>query len=399
MVVLLATINFDNIKLGFKSNGIGFGFAMLLFTIGSRPTQKNLSKYLIGLIVILEIICFRLHTQSVHFLALSIYICLIFYCFTGRFSLISFISILIFSSIFSKLFEYHTIEIKQSLCNMVYKTLQNTMNFDKIEGVNFYIHNKKITVDTACMGLSMFKTGLLLAALLMTIAEKQVNKYYSVLQILVFCVFAILFNIISNYFRIILLLITDETKENFCHHAIGILCFIIYQILPMFFVLKIVKPSQIAHKDLPKKAENYIWTLPTLLLIVVSFQLKTKINSNILCGLEQKYTLQKGIWVNPDVFQIQTSNKITYIKTISHKPLVCWTGNGYKITKSEKITKNNEFIWHNVMQKDSVTFDSYWWYESDQKKYTTYLEVMLIRLLSNKPMRLINEVTLREVPL
>jgi hypothetical protein len=35
------------------------------------------------------------------------------------------------------------------------------MTLDRIEGVNFYINNAKITIDTACMGLSMFKTGLL----------------------------------------------------------------------------------------------------------------------------------------------------------------------------------------------------------------------------------------------
>jgi hypothetical protein len=45
------------------------------------------------------------------------------------------------------------------------------MTLDRIEGVNFY--QQKITIDTACMGLSMFKTGLLTGAILLTLEEKK----------------------------------------------------------------------------------------------------------------------------------------------------------------------------------------------------------------------------------
>jgi hypothetical protein len=93
-------------------------------------------------------------------------LCLVFHYFTAKFSFIAFICIILFSTLFSSFFTHLTAEIKQGLCYIVYLTLKNFITVDKIEGVNFFINNSKITIDTACMGLSMFKTGLLSGAVL-----------------------------------------------------------------------------------------------------------------------------------------------------------------------------------------------------------------------------------------
>ena len=54
----------------------------------------------------------------------------------------------------------------------------------------------------------------------------------------------------------------------------------------------------------------------------------------------------------------------------------------------------NELIWFNKMEKDNVNYQSLWWYECDGKKYTSFIEVMLIRLMYGKPIRLINETSI-----
>lgn len=387
----LLIINYNIVVLGLDSNLFGILFSVGLFFIGGRKTSLNLNYPLFAMLIILEFISFRLHTKTVHFLAIALFICLLYYNITQKFSFIAFICILLFSSLFNTFFEYLTTEIKQSLCYYVYVTLKNFIPINKIEGVNFYINNAKITIDTACMGLSMFKTGLLSGAVLLTLEEKKQKKYFNILQILVFCCVLIALNIVSNYFRIITLVLFNCTEENALHHYIGLLCFVFYQIIPMLFIVRLFKPN----KDEIKLTKNlypiFFLTIPSIILFAISIEIKKEHPYNLLENLSPEYHIKKGVWVNAEVFKIRTPLKLIYIKTPAHKPLICWTGNGYKIIKSEKVKKGNEKIWRVKMEKNNIQYYSYWWYECNNKKYTSLIEVLLIKLFDSKSVRLINE--------
>ncbi|OXA77062.1 exosortase N [Flavobacterium aquidurense] len=387
----LLITNYNIVLLGLDSNLFGIIFSIALFFIGGRKTSLNLNYPLFAMIFILEFISFRLYTKSVHFLALALFICLLYYNITKKFSFIAFICILLFSSLFNTFFEYLTTEIKQSLCYYVYLTLKNFIPINKIEGVNFYINNAKITIDTACMGLSMFKTGLLSGSLLLTLEEKKQQKYFSILQIFLFSCVLIALNIISNYFRIITLILFNCTDENALHHSIGILCFLFYQILPMLFIVRFFKPKEEEIKRNKSHYPIFFIFIGSLVLVITSVEIKKEQPYNLLENLSTEYPIKKGVWINKEVFKIITSKKLIYIKTPAHNPLICWTGTGYKIIESQKVKKGNNIIWRVKMEKDNTQYYSYWWYECNRKKYTSLIEVLLIKLSFNKPVRLINE--------
>jgi len=397
ILTCLLTINYPIIAAGLDSNFFGVLFSILLFLIAGRKTTLKISYPLLGMIVLLEFISYRLHTKTLHFQALSLFICFIYYSFTRKFSFIAFICLFLFSSVFDQLFNYLTVEIKQTLCYSVYLTLKNFISIDRIEGVNFYTNNAKISIDTACMGLSMFKTGLLTGAFLLTLEERKQQKFFSIIQILLFCLIIVVLNIISNYFRIITLILFNCTEENALHHTIGIICFAFYQILPMLFLIRLFKPAieEISNKPMSFKMLPIIIT--SGILLITSLEIKKEQNQNILENLDPKYTSQKGVWANKEVYKIVTPGKLTYIKTPVHKPLICWTGNGYKIIESKKILRNQEEIWFVKMEKDNIRYFSYWWYECGNKKYTSLVEVLSIKLFYNKPVRLINETSKTEL--
>lgn len=388
----LLAINYTIIVNGINSNFFGIVFSILLFLIGGRKTSFNMNYPLLGLIMLLEFISYRLHTKSLHFLALSLFVCFIYYCFTQKFSFIAFICILLFSSLFNTFFDFLTVEIKQTLCYSVYLTLKEFIPIDKIEGVNFYINNAKITIDTACMGLSMFKTGLLAGAFLLTLEERKQQKYFNIKQILLFSFILILLNIISNYFRIITLILFNCTEENAFHHTIGLLCFVFYQIGPMLLLIRFFKPAkEIITNSKTQNFKSFPLIIATAMLCVTSLEIKKEQDYKLLDGINPAYNTSKGIWVNKEVFKIVTPEKLIYIKTPTHNPLVCWTGNGYKVIESKIIKKNNAEICFVKMEKNDDQYFSYWWYECDNKKYTSFIEVLLIKLIYNKPIRLINE--------
>ena len=265
------------------------------------------------------------------------------------------------------------------------------MPIDRIEGVNFYINNAKITIDTACMGLAMFKTGLLIGALLLTLEEKKQRRYFGILQIIVFCIAIIILNIISNYFRIITLVLLNCTKENTLHHAVGLACFMLYQVVPMLLLLRFFKPKLEENATTALQPKVIPIALALGIVLVTSLEMRSKRNDDILTNLNPKYETAKGVWINDEVFKINTPEKLIYIKTPSHKPLICWTGDGYTITESREITLGHEKIWQATMEKNSVQYYSYWWYECGDKKYTSFIEVMLMKLVYNEPIRLLNE--------
>ena len=390
-LALLLALNYNIVTFGIDSDFFGILFSVVLFFIGGRKTNFKVNYLLIGLIVIFEFVSFRLHTKSLHFLSLLLLICLAYYYFTKRFSFIALICILLFSTIFNKFFEHLTSEIKKALCESVYAVLRNFIAIDKIEGVNFYINGAKISIDTACMGLSMFKTGLLVGAIVMTLEERKQKRYFSVFQIIAFCVIIVCLNLISNYFRIITLILLNCTEENALHHAIGLICFIMYQVLPMLFLIRSFKPK--------KEEINIVETKKSVLPILFAFAIiaittaamKNELQLDLLSNLNPKYKIEKGEWVEKEVFKIRDKEKLIYIKTPSHKPLICWTGNGYKIIESKEIVLDGEKIWYNKMEKNNAQYISLWWYECRGKKYTSFVEVMFLKLIYGKPVRLINE--------
>lgn len=384
-------MNYNIVNFGIESDFIGIIFSAILFFIGGRKTSFKVNYLLFPLILIFEFVSFRLHTKSLHFLSLLLFICLIYYHYTKKFSFIAFICALLFSSLFNKFFEHLTTEIKQNLCQWVYFTLKNFITIDKIEGVNFYINGAKITIDTACMGLSMFKTGLLTGALLLTLEEKKQHKYFGILQIIFFCVIVIILNILSNYFRIVSLILLNCTKENMLHHTVGLVCFIVYQVFPMLFLIRFFKPKNYENSSSENHSKTIYLLLIYSIIFITSLEMKNEKNDAILENLNPKYNVAAGKWIDKEVFKINTSDTLIYIKTPSHKPLICWTGDGYKIIESKEIMVKNETIWYNVMEKNNIKYVSYWWYDCGEKKYTSFVEVMFMKLIYNKPIRLINE--------
>jgi exosortase N len=393
VIAALIAFNYNVILFGLDNDFIGIVFSIGLFIIGARTTAYRINYILIGIIVLFEFVSFRLHIKSLHFLSIVLLICLVYYSFTKKFSFIAFICIILFSTLFNKFFDHLTTEIKQHLCYFAFITLKNFVSIDRIEGVSFYIDNVKITIDTACMGLAMFKTGLLIGAVLLTLEEKKQKKQYTIFQIVLFCLIIVILNILSNYFRIIALILFNCTKENVLHHSIGLLCFIVYQIAPMIFLIRYFKGKKEEIKIETVSTNYWPMLLSFMVILVTSFEMKKEKELDLLSGLSSKYTIQKGKWVANDVFKLTKGDTLVYIKDPIHKPLICWTGDGYKITDSKEMLIQNQKVWFNRMEKNGLLFDSYWWYESGNKKYTSYIEVMWQKLLYNKPIRLINETT------
>jgi exosortase N len=154
-----------------------------------------------------------------------------------------------------------------------------------------------------------------------------------------------------------------------------------------------LKPNQ-SIQNINKQSFRLLVPITSILIIgVTSLEMQRESKNDLLLNLSDSYNLKQGKWVNNEVFKINTKDKLIYIKTISHNPLICWTGDGYSILNQKKVSFKNEIVWKNEITKNNKYYQSIWWYECDNKKYTSSIKVMLMKLRYNKPVRLINEVT------
>ncbi|OXA74668.1 exosortase N [Flavobacterium branchiophilum] len=393
LLFTLVCINYYTIKKCFNTDFYGILLSMTLFVWGSQKTSFKIAYLLLPCLAILEFIAFKLHTKALHLLALMLLLCLVYYYITSQFSFVALINLLLFSTIFNAFFENFTVEIKQFLCKIVYESLKHFLNIQRIEGVNFFINQTKVSVDTACMGLSMFKMGFLAASFLLIIQEKKLQKQFDCSSIITFCLLAFILNIISNYFRIIVLLLLNCTTNNPLHHALGLLCFVIYQLLPMLYLIRFFVPKKQHPVLQPMRFPIITIVIVLVVFFITSLAVQIETKANILTNLDTQYPISKGIWINNEVFKIATPNKLIYIKTPIHKPLICWTGDGYKIIKSEEKQVGQQKIWCNIMEKNNKRYQSLWWYECGNQKTDSFLKVMTYKLFTNQPVRLINEVT------
>jgi exosortase N len=386
----LIILNFPLIINNLERESLGTLVAFTLFFYSAKATKLKIDYFVFAMILVLQYISYHLHINSLHFLSIELFIIGIYYAITKKFSIIAFCCVLLFSSLFQKISDGFSTEIKQEICKWVYFSLRNFIKIDGFEGVNFYINQTQITIDTACMGLNLFKTGLLLGAIILILEEKKQNKNYGNWQKIFVIIAVIVLNIISNYFRIITLLIFQCIENNFTHQLIGWFSFVVYQVIPTFLLLKYVIQPKFENKEYDSKTNIYLFFGISIILFITSLKMKEEKNYDLLSNLPQKY--KNGSWVIKNhVYKKEIGETLIYVKAPFHNPMTCWTGSGYKITKTEIISKNNHEIWKITMKKNNKTYHSYWWYEIDNQIETNYFKATLQSLQDRKPIKLINE--------
>jgi exosortase N len=392
-----AVLIFCNLKIienGFSNDFFGIVLSILLFVFDSKPANHKIANGLLLFLGLLGFITWQLQTASLHFLAVLILLTILFFATTGRFSTIGFFCLLLFSSIFGKIFDTSTTEIKQFLCKIAYHSLKNFIKIDKIEGVCFYISNKQISIDTACMGLSMLKIGFLFCAYLIVLKQKQQQKVYNYVQIIGLFIISLMLNLLGNYFRIVILVLMGCTTNNLLHQAIGLSCFLVYEVVPLILIFRYFKPKNEPILFEAKKHLSKI-ILSFILLFAMTHWMKQPFQNNSINEVLVKYNFKSGKWIKKDVYRVLTTTEIIYIKKPIHNPLICWTGSGYKILSSQKKLLKNGNVWHISLEKNNKKHLSYWWYECDGETETSFVFVMLKSIFCQKPVWLINRTQLQ----
>jgi exosortase N len=247
----------------------------------------------------------------------------------------------------------------------------------QIEGNMMLLNGATFTVDEACMGLNMLAISMLMGIFILAHMSRTLNKIVKSTYLIAFFAIGFLLNIITNLFRIILLVLFKIAPENPMHEIVGLLCMIVYIVIPLFLlgqwlVVKYGHEPASAKRNLP-----FITTFAKGAIILVSFGLMA-VGIRIDHSRSQStfshakvnapgYTVTE---MDDGVTKLVNPATLLYVKPIpeffsgEHTPLLCWKGSGYTFKNTQKETISGHEIYYGQLIKNEEVLYTAWWYDN-----------------------------------
>ena len=215
--------------------------------------------------------------------------------------------------------------------------------------------------------------------------------------------FAILImNLFSNLIRIITLVEFQVPPENNMHATIGLVCFLIYVLIPSVFLVKFM-----VHRF----GFNHNWQTGDLRLtpkeIAIQFSLLVVIFGIAFAGRNRTVNeyLQTGTVKAPDykieklrdaIVKLSTDKGLIYLKPIlgfyssDHQPTMCWKGSGYEFRKLVTLNLDGQMIYTSSLEKGSDKLYTAWWYDNGDLKTISQFTWRWDSFKHNRPWVLVN---------
>jgi exosortase N len=383
-----------------------FNFILLLlalpFVIKKEDVNKSIRYGIAALFFLL--LYFFLRLSSVYFLA---FICTWFFLYEsmyGKLNILPLFMVVIASPVVIFVSEMLGFEIRLTLTKLAAHSLNLINDNYKSVGNIIVIKDKEFHVDPVCMGLKMVIVSFYSSLIIISFFQKRYNVKYKIISIIAALTITYLLVIISNFFRIILITLFNIEAETFAHEFAGILCFIVYVILPLYFIIKNlpVKKNDIADNT-NNKAFNYNYVYILIILISglmlyyklypedLSKKQTVNINDTELNSGKYRYSIEEL-----NVIKLTSKDLLIYIKpatsfySAEHSPIICWKGCGYKVEKEQVISLNGQEIYFSELRYNNALLYSCWWYDSGNDKTISQVAWRSRSLIRNRDYHLIN---------
>jgi exosortase N len=249
------------------------------------------------------------------------------------------------------------------------------------KGNTIFYNGLDFDVDQACMGLNMLVSSMLVALLSLWIFEKKWQRRmpYHALPLILGVFF--ITNLLANLFRIILLVYFEIPPENWMHETIGIICWLVYGIIPGVAILRHLLKQWggyervIPVKKYPEPALRFYGLSQVGLFVVLSVLIHTtglrshygengpSLSRTDIPGFNKK-KLEDG------VTSFSNDQALIYIKPVrgfystDHNPAICWKGSGYAFHKIMATSIQATPVYQAELTKEGSRLHTAWWYES-----------------------------------
>ncbi len=279
----------------------------------------------------------------------------------------------------------------------------------QVEGNMMILNGASFSVDEACMGLSMLAFSMLMGVLAIAHQYRIRNVQLSISKLLLFFLIVFAFNLICNVLRIFVLVVFKIAPENPMHEMVGILCFVMYVMIPLYFVSR----WMISRYGNHMKEENgtirvhYLAKsgigILSIAILLTGIQLNRSRGEVTISHASASLAGFKSTNLNGDITKLTNNNVLIYVKPIpefftsEHTPLLCWKGSGYHFESIRNVIVLEKTIYVGELVKEKNTLYTAWWYCNGKVETINQLDWRLRMLKGEDQFCLINVTSDSEV--
>jgi exosortase N len=297
-------------------------------------------------------------------------------------------------------------EIRLWLTKVAANILQ-FMNGDyNYSGNIILIGKNEFHVDSECMGLKMVLLSMFISLIFITYQQQKKKGQVRLFFILVSLLVSYSLVILSNLARIILITIFQSPPDTFSHEFIGIICFIVYVVLPLWIIVKRIPVKTMEITDKQFFQSNRLVFLSILMVLMFLFSLYSFTSIGAKENV-QADALSIGYFSNEfscsveehNVLKLANKDYLIYIKpaasfySADHSPIICWKGSGYKVIKEQIISTPGKKVYYSELKKDKDILYSTWWYDCGNDKTISQYKWRFNNLINGRDYHLINVIS------
>lgn len=365
--------------------------------------HKSLSPVLMITTIALAILAATLQNNTLYFFAFVVALWCGAQLIVGKISIYPLLLLVVASPIFKYIANIISFPLRMQLTSWAVTILNTIDRQAEAAGNIILVEGKEFAVDPACAGLSMLSLALILAVFILAHLQRTNQKMLPLWFIGLMLGIMLLLNLVSNLLRILLLVWFEILPGNALHDVIGLLCLLVYALIPFYFVSRWLQQFVVIGSRKPSPRSrislrgalllNYVLLL---MLTGTGFKIRSEkptIASDFttpeLSGFEAA-TLENG------VTKYSNEEVLVYLKPVQafysteHHPLICWEGSGYKFRHVQQRQVGNYIVYVGELQKGKDTLYTAWWMDNGQHQTINQWDWRTRMLKGEAKFRLVN---------
>jgi exosortase N len=378
------------------------GLLLIPFVVKVRG-EKRFNFVFAILFILLGVGTWFYHVRMFYFFSLAFFFFWLAEVLLGRINMLSIFLLLFMSPVFYQVTVILGFPIRLQLSQMAGIVLQAIGAHIQVEGNIILVNGNDFAVDEACMGLNMTVISMLMAVFIVANHCRVTSRSVSFGKLTIFFCAAFALNIVANLFRIVLLVFFHVIPENPMHEVTGIVCLILYLLIPLYAFGKwivyrygqpVSSPSDLALRINFRSRCGLV--LLSAALLVLGWELNQKRASGTPARVVVTAPGLKAEVLDHEVTKLANEKMLIYIKPIQeffsgeHTPLICWKGSGYKFKNIGTTRVGVDEVYCGQLTRRGETLFTAWWYDNGKTKTISQLNWRLRTAKGEKKFSLIN---------
>jgi exosortase N len=289
----------------------------------------------------------------------------------GKLSLLTMFHLFLLSPLFKYFTSLITFPLRIQISKIVATILQLADLDIELSGNLIKFSGTEFLVDKACMGLHLLSYSFLCGLLILAFFEKK-NNSLKLSSISLFMIVIMGLNLIANTVRATLLILFKIMPDHWFHDTIGLLIFILYILLPFYFIVKWQRKKNVELVTIDRAEVDKYGRLKVFLAFILFILIIWNNNLNKTFTVKPPTIQISGYTqtqLKSNVTKLSNDNTLVYIKPpvapyrADHNPLICWEGSGYSFKKIATLTLNNHEVYYAELVKGKDKLYTAWWFQ------------------------------------